>query len=544
MTYQLGIDLGTTYSAAAVRRPHAPAEIVPLSAGSSTNTAFVPSVALLTPDGSLLIGERAERLAPAEPGRVVRQFKRRIGDGTPLWLGGTAMTADEVAARFVAGIVDLVSARLRAAPSRVALAHPAGWGPHRLVSLRSALTARGLGDVLFVPEPQAAVLAAVRPDAGAAARPDPGAAVAVYDFGAGSLDVAVVRQLAPDRFTILGRPEELELDFDFDEAVFEHVRSELGAAWDALDPSDPAVLARVVRLRRDCVAAKEALSADTDVQIPVSLPGIDTRVRLTRAEFEEMIRPAVAETVEALGRAIASAGLASNELAVVLLTGGSSRIPLVTQEVSARLGRPVTVAPRGIVAMRAAEAASERAPASAPASASASATMIVAPSWTPRPAASTSPPPAPLPLVPPPPAAANGNRRHRLIVTAAAAAVAAMLVAGGVALAGRPDPAGAGTDPGTDVTTSVTELPAGETGVVSATTPAPPPSTSAPPRSSQRANPPPPPSRRTISTTTVTPTQTTTVAPTQTSTTTTAPTSSSTAQATSEAAVSSEAGAP
>ncbi|HET8641002.1 MAG TPA: Hsp70 family protein [Pseudonocardiaceae bacterium] len=543
MTYQLGIDLGTTYSAAAVRRPDAPAEIVPLPTGSSTDTAFVPSVALLTPDGSLLIGERAERLAPAEPGRVVRQFKRRIGDGTPLWLGGTAMTADEVAARFVAGIVDLVSARLRAAPSRVALAHPAGWGPHRLVSLRSALTARGLGDVLFVPEPQAAVLAAVRPGAGAAGRPDPGAAVAVYDFGAGSLDAAVVRQLAPDRFTILGRPEELELDSDFDEAVFEHVRSQLGAAWDALDPSDPAVLARVVRLRRDCVAAKETLSADTDVQIPVSLPGIDTRVRLTRAEFEEMIRPAVAETVEALGRAIASAGLAPNELAMVLLAGGSSRIPLVTQEVSARLGRPVTVAPRGIVAMGAAEAASERAPAPAPA---APATMIVAPSWTPQPAASTSPPPAPLPRVPPSPVAANGNRRHRLIVTAAATAVAAMLVAGGVALAGRPDPAGAGTDPGTDVTTSVSEPPAGETGVVSTTTTTttPPPPTSATPRSSQRANPPPPPPRRTTSTTTVAPTQTTTVAPTQTSTTTTTPTSSSTAQATSEAAASSEAGAP
>ena len=69
----------------------------------------------------------------------------------------------------------------------------------------------------------------------------------------------------------------------------------LGCA--ALDPDDPAVRAALARLRRDCVEAKEALSFDTEAMIPVALPGLHTRVRLTRAEFEAMIAPALRDTV-------------------------------------------------------------------------------------------------------------------------------------------------------------------------------------------------------------------------------------------------------
>ena len=91
---------------------------------------------------------------------------------------------------------------------------------------------------------------------------------------------------------------------DFDDAVFAHVREAVGAAWDDLDPDDPAVQTAVAGLRRECTTAKETLSADTEVMIPVLLPALHTMVRLGRAEFEDMIRPSVAETVEALRRAV------------------------------------------------------------------------------------------------------------------------------------------------------------------------------------------------------------------------------------------------
>jgi hypothetical protein len=110
-----------------------------------------------------------------------------------------------------------------------------------------------------------------------------------------------------------------------------------------LDPEAPAALAVTTRLRRECTEAKEALSADTEVTIPVLLPGIQSQVRLVRAELEDLIRPQVAQTIDALRRALRSADVAAEELDAVLLVGGSSRIPLVAQLVSAELGRPVAV---------------------------------------------------------------------------------------------------------------------------------------------------------------------------------------------------------
>ena len=104
---------------------------------------------------------------------------------------------------------------------------------------------------------------------------------------------------------------------------------------------------------RDCVAAKEALSSDTDVTIPVLLPNLQTEVRLTRAEFEQMVRPALADSITALNRALRSAGVTAEQVDSVLLVGGSSRIPLVAQLVGAELGRPVAVDahPKHVIAL-------------------------------------------------------------------------------------------------------------------------------------------------------------------------------------------------
>ena len=87
----------------------------------------------------------------------------------------------------------------------------------------------------------------------------------------------------------------------------------------------------LVRLRRDCVEAKEALSTDVDTLVPVALPGLSTTVRLTRAEFELMVRPALNETMAAMGRALRNAHVEPTQLRSILLVGGSSRIPLVSE---------------------------------------------------------------------------------------------------------------------------------------------------------------------------------------------------------------------
>ncbi|MGI5191083.1 Hsp70 family protein [Promicromonospora sp. CA-289599] len=347
-TYALGIDLGTTYTGAAVVRDGR-AEIATLG----SRAAVIPSVVLLRDDDTFLTGETADRRALTEPQRVAREFKRRLGDPTPLLLGGAPYSAEGLTARLLRFVVDEVAAREGGEASAVCICHPANWGRYKLDLLEQAVRMAGLQEpVTYVSEPEAAAAfyALGRPVA-------PGDTVAVYDLGGGTFDAAVLRRTETG-FMILGRPEGVERlgGIDVDAAVVDHVRRALGGALDDLDPEDSAAVAAVARLREECVSAKEALSADTDVTIPVLLPGLSTEVRLTRAELETMVRPLLMETIAALRRALTSAGVAPEDLAAVLLVGGSSRIPLVAQLVGAELGRPVAVDvnPKHVVALGAA----------------------------------------------------------------------------------------------------------------------------------------------------------------------------------------------
>jgi actin-like ATPase involved in cell morphogenesis len=289
---------------------------------------------------------------------VAREFKRRFGDPAPLIVGGTPYGADLLTARLLRWVVDLVSQREGRPPDGLAVTHPANWGSYKLELLRQAVhhadLDRGTG-CLTITEPQAAATWYASHE-----RVEPGTTVAVYDLGGGTFDAAVLRRTA-DGFELLGSPEGIERlgGIDFDAAVFDHVVGTLGDAWDELDEDDPAVQVAVAGLRRECVEAKEALSADTQASIPVVVPGIHTDVRLTRSEFEAMIRPPLVETVGALRRAVRSARLEPEQVDKVLLVGGSSRIPLVAEVVGAALGRPIAVDahPKNAVALGAALAA-------------------------------------------------------------------------------------------------------------------------------------------------------------------------------------------
>ena len=171
-----------------------------------------------------------------------------------------------------------------------------------------------------------------------------GTIVAVYDFGGGTFDATILRKTETG-FEQLGRPEGMERlgGIDFDEALFNRAMAVVRSSGAVVDANDPATLAAIARLREECRRAKEALSSDTDTTIQVVLPGLQTEVRLTREEFEEMIRPRITETIQALGRAAKSAGLGFDGVDRILLVGGSSRIPLVAEMVREATGRPIAV---------------------------------------------------------------------------------------------------------------------------------------------------------------------------------------------------------
>ncbi|MPZ86288.1 MAG: Hsp70 family protein, partial [Actinophytocola sp.] len=349
--YALGIDLGTTFTAAAVWRDGR-AQIVSLGGRG----AAIPSVVLLREDETFLTGEAANRRGLTEPNRVAREFKRRLGDTTPILLGGTPHSAESLMSRLLRAVVGEVVTREGGPPTSVCVSHPANWGPYKIDLLRQAVRMADLPGVSFASEPEAAAVNYAQDQ-----RLGVGAVVAVYDLGGGTFDAAVLRRTATG-FAILGEPEGIERlgGIDFDAAVFNHVRTALGTKLDDLDEDDPGAIAAVARLREECVQAKEALSADTDTAIPVLLPSVTTEVRLTRGELEAMVRPSLHGSIEALQRAVRSAGCTPDQLHSVLLVGGSSRMPIVGQLVSAELGRPVAVDthPKHAVALGAAWLAS------------------------------------------------------------------------------------------------------------------------------------------------------------------------------------------
>src|SRR3954468_18179006 len=337
MSYWLGIDFGTTFTAAAViRDAEQSVELVPLGE-NGTSTA---SVVFVAPDGSLVLGDAAVRRAVTDPDRVVREVKRRIGDQTPVLVSGEPIGAHTLAARFVRWVVDRVTEREGTLPNGIGVTYPASWGPHKRQLLSDALQFAGVGEVTLVTEPEAAAVAYT-----ASGHVPAGSAIGVYDLGGGTFDATIVRQLDGGGFELAGRPEGIDSlgGIDFDEAVFEQVRAHLGAAWAGLDFADPLVMTAAATLRRECTEAKKALSTDTEVTIPVMLPGVSTQVRMVRSEFEQLIAPAIDATIDVMRRSIGSAGLRPEDLSAVLLVGGSSRIPLVARQVGPELALRATV---------------------------------------------------------------------------------------------------------------------------------------------------------------------------------------------------------
>ena len=292
MAYSLGIDLGTTLSAAATARDGL-IEIVQL--GEQTTT--MPSIVVVRADVEVLVGDAAERESANEPARTARGFKRRLGDPNPIVLGGKPYGAEALLAHLLRAIVARVSEEAGGPPDAIVLTHPASYGPDKIALLEGAVRQAGIENVTFLTEPEAA---AIHDD-----QRDPltvGSVVAVYDFGGGTFDAAILRKTETG-FEEIGTSEEMEHlgGIDFDEAFSSSVVGFVSANGIAVDADDPATAAALVRLREEGRRAKEALSSESETTVHVDLPGFQTELPLTREDFEDLIRPHIAETIGALG---------------------------------------------------------------------------------------------------------------------------------------------------------------------------------------------------------------------------------------------------
>lgn len=357
MQYSLGIDLGTTFSAAAVGRPDG-VEMVSLG----HRVTAIPTVVFVDDDGRLEVGDRAEALGQTRPHLLARDIKRRLGDDTPLILGGRPYSPQALLALVLRTIVARVSAEQGAPPQILVLTHPANWGPYKRELLGDVVRLAGVGSdgslgipggVRLLTEPEAAAIWYAHRQ-----RLDRDGTVAVYDLGGGTFDAAV---LARDsgRFRLAGSPSGIEhlggIDIDF--ALTGEVCRQVGVTPQAL-ASLPDARARWAAQRVACTAAKEALSETEQTDVAVLVGASPGRLRVCRSTLERLATPLIDQTVSVLSQTIQSASLTPEQVDKVLLVGGTSRLPLVSRRLSEELERPVTVDahPKNAVALGAAVA--------------------------------------------------------------------------------------------------------------------------------------------------------------------------------------------
>jgi molecular chaperone HscA len=341
----LGVDLGTSHTVAMLRRSDG--RVRPLLFDGQP---LLPSAVYLDTTGRLHVGRDAIRLGYAEPARLEPHPKRHIDAATVL-LGGTEVPVTDLLAALLSAVAREAVATVGHLPPAV-VTYPASWGTQRREVLATALAEAGwppTTETRMVMEP----IAAARYFVEVLRRPVPvGAALGVFDFGGGTLDIAVVRNVTAGpggraRFEVAASGGLDDLGgLDLDAALTDHLGGTLQHqepdAWAAL--TEPVTLAQWRarrRFRDDVRGAKEMLSRTA--QAPVPIPDVENAVQLTRDELElvgaRLIRRGVAEAETV----IRAAGLAPADLAGLFLVGGSSRVPLVARLLHSELGIAPTV---------------------------------------------------------------------------------------------------------------------------------------------------------------------------------------------------------
>ncbi|MEU7873659.1 Hsp70 family protein [Dactylosporangium sp. NPDC049140] len=371
---RLGIDFGASNTAAVLRLADGTTKTLLLD-GSE----LLPSAVCRAPDGTLLVGRDAIRGARTDPGAFEPHPKRCIDHGTVV-LGDREVPVAELIGAVLRRVYDEAARVAGEAPASVTIACPAGWGPRRRQVLLDAARDAGVHRAGLVAEPVAAAHAHGALRAGGTAL--------IYDLGAGTFDVSVVRRTGAG-FEVLA---EAGLDdaggLEIDTAIVAY----LGAVYAGRDPGRWRRLThpesnedrRAARqLWDDVRAAKESLARATATAIHIPLFADDAP--FGREQLDQLAAPILDRTIHQTRAVLREAAVAAADLDAVLLVGGGTRMPLVATTLHRRLGASpaATERPELIVAE--------------------GATLLADP--TPAPSATPAPPPPAATPAPPPPAA-------------------------------------------------------------------------------------------------------------------------------------------
>lgn len=329
----LGIDLGTTNSAAAVVRGGEP-EIVPSAAGDRTT----PSVVAFA-DGRRLVGQPAKNQAVKNCENTVQSIKRSMGqEGVTIELEGESYTPEEISAMILRRLKQDAEDYLGESIERATITVPAYFTDRQRQATKDAGEIAGLTVERIINEPTAAAMAH-----GIDEEMEPGEkrVVMVYDLGGGTFDVSVL-SVTDGLFEVAATNGDNELGGDdWDSAIIgwavERFESEHGI--DLREDREA-----MQRLTEAAERAKIELSSrvETELSVPFITADdegpVDLRDTLRREEFEELTAHLVERTIGPTEQAMADAGVSAHDIDDVLLTGGSTRMPAIRRTVERLTG--------------------------------------------------------------------------------------------------------------------------------------------------------------------------------------------------------------
>ncbi|MBE9818620.1 molecular chaperone DnaK [Campylobacter concisus] len=370
MSKVIGIDLGTTNSCVSVFE-RGESKVIPNKEGKNTT----PSVVAFTDKGEILVGDVAKRQAVTNPEKTIYSIKRIMGlmsneknaeeakarlpyhvvdrnGACAVEIAGKVYTPQEISAKILIKLKEDAEAYLGESVTDAVITVPAYFNDSQRKATKEAGTIAGLNVLRIINEPTAAALA-YGLDKKEAEK------ILVYDLGGGTFDVTVletgdniVEVLATGGNAFLGGD-------DFDNKIIDWLVSEFKNE-NGIDLKGD--IMALQRLKEAAENAKKELSSAQETEI--NLPFITADAtgpkhlvkKLTRAKFEGMIDSLVGETITKINEVTKDAGLNKSDIKEVVMVGGSTRVPLVQEEVKKAFGKELnkSVNPDEVVAIGAA----------------------------------------------------------------------------------------------------------------------------------------------------------------------------------------------
>jgi molecular chaperone DnaK len=332
----LGIDLGTTNSAAAIFEGGR-TTIIPSAEGPTAAGKMFPSVVAFTKDGQLLIGEPAKRQAAANPENTIFEIKRKMGTTYTVKIQGKEYTPQQVSAFILQKIKKDAENFLGASVNKAVITIPAHFNDNQRQATKDAGEIAGFQVERILNEPTAACLAY------GIDKLEKEMKILVFSFGGGTHDVTIM-DFGKGVFQVLSTSGDTQIGgTDVDKAVVSHIIEEFKRQTGIDLSNDNAALGRLKE-----AAEKAKIELSTMMTTDIDLPFVHSdesgpkhlHLTLTRAKLEVLANTIVKKTRKTILKSLEDAKLTPNDIDKIILIGGMTRMPLVQKFVEEILTKP------------------------------------------------------------------------------------------------------------------------------------------------------------------------------------------------------------